>query len=175
VLGLPTRRRVALLGVTVAAVVALGACGATSDPAEDAVEQALETELGGDAQVDVDGDSLTVDTGDGTLTAGSGEVPADFPSAVPLVDGEVAFAQRSESPESTGWTVQISTPAVPDDVVDKLTRALPEAGFTVEPVPGQGGTTLLAEGNGLSVLVLVAAGEDGGSSVLYTVDGLAAP
>jgi hypothetical protein len=175
VLGLPAQRRVALLAVAVAAVVPLAACGGTSDPAEEAVEQALETELGGDAQVDVDGESLTVDTGDATLTAGSGEVPADFPSAVPLVDGEVTFAQRSESPESTGWTVQINTPAVPDDVVDELSGALPGAGFTVEPVPGQGGTTLLAEGNGLSVLVLVVAGEDDGSSVLYTVDGLAAP
>jgi DNA-binding IscR family transcriptional regulator len=64
--------------------------------------------------------------------------------------------------------VQITTQTSPDDAAAELTGALQQAGFTVQSSPGQGGTTLLGEGNDLSLLVLVTAA-DGATSVLYTV------
>jgi hypothetical protein len=162
-------------GALLAAALLLAGCGASAEDAtERAVEDAIASELGADATVDLDDDSLTVDTGDGSITAGTGELPEGFPDEVPLVDGEVVFGQRSDSPEGTGWTVHLQVGTTPDDVTAELTRALEEAGFEVQATPAAGGSTLLADSQAWSVLVVVAPGDDG-TNVLYTVSATAAP
>jgi hypothetical protein len=158
-----------------AAALLLAACGGSAeDTTEGAVEDAIEAELGGDASVDLGEDSLTIDTEDGSISTGTGELPEGFPDAVPLVDGEVVFGQRSDSPEGTGWTVQMLVKTTPDDVTAELARALDEAGFDVQSAPTEGGTTLLADSQEWSVLAVVAPGDDG-TTVLYTVSAAAAP
>jgi hypothetical protein len=158
-----------------AALLMLAACGgAAEETTEGAVEDAIESELGGDATVDVEDDSLTIDTEDGSISAGTGELPEGFPDAVPLVDGEVVFGQRADSPEASGFTVQLLVAGTPEDVTAELTQALGEAGFEVQAVPSEGGSTLLADSPDWSVMVVVAPG-DGGTNVLYTVTAAAAP
>lgn len=158
-----------------AAALLLSACGGSAEDAtESAVEDAIESELGGGATVDVEEDSLTIDTEDGSISAGTGELPEGFPDSVPLVNGEVVFGQRSDSPEGSGWTVQLQVETTPDEAAAELTRALDEAGFEVQAVPAEGGSTLLADSEEWSVLVVVAAG-DTGTTVLYTVSAAAAP
>jgi hypothetical protein len=161
--------------VLAVALLLLPACGGSAEDAtEGAVVDAIEAELGGDATVDVEEDSLTIDTEDGSISAGTGQLPEGFPDSVPLVDGEVVFGQRSESPEGSGWTVQLLVETTPDDVTAELTRALGEAGFQVQSAPAEGGNTLLADSDAWSVLVVVAPGDEG-TTVLYTVGAAAAP
>ena len=170
--------RVALLVraavISAASAVALTGCGnAVDDLAEGAVEKALENEIGPSAEVQIDGDSFTVDTEEGSITAGAGSVPEDFPSDVPLPDGEVSFAQRLDSGEGLGWSVVITTGGDPATVAEQVSNDLESAGFSVENASQFGGTdgaggTVLAEKDDLSVLVLVA-GEGGETVVTYTV------
>lgn len=172
-----TRVGVALRATVVsgAVVLALAGCGnAVEGLAENAVERAIENEIGESAEVSVDDDSFTVDTGDGSITAGSGSVPEDFPSDVPLPEGEVNFAQRLESADGVGWSVVIATPGDPGTVAEQVRADLETSGFTVDEASqftGEGGSggTVFAERDDLSILVVVAAGDGGETLATFTV------
>jgi hypothetical protein len=153
---------------------AVSGCGnAVEGLAEGAVERAIENELGESADVSINDDSFTVDTEEGSITAGAGSVPEDFPADVPLVDGEVSFAQRLDSADSLGWTLVITTTGDPDGVAEQVRSELTSNGFTVDDTSqfaaSEGaGATILGERDDLSAFVLVAS--DGASTqVTYTV------
>ena len=157
-----------------AAAMTLTGCGnAVEGLAEGAVEKALENEIGPSADVQIDDDSFTVDTEEGSITAGAGSVPDDFPADVPLPEGEVSFAQRLESAEGLGWSVVVTTSGDPTAVAEQVGTDLESSGFTVDNASQFGGSdgsggTVLAEKDDLSVLVLVA-GDGGQTVVTYTV------
>jgi hypothetical protein len=157
-----------------AAAMTLTGCGnAVEGLAEGAVEKALENEIGPSADVQIDDDSFTVDTEEGSITAGAGSVPDDFPADVPLPEGEVSFAQRLESAEGLGWSVVVTTSGDPTAVAEQVGTDLESSGFTVENASQFGGAdgsggTVLAEKDDLSVLVLVT-GDGGETVVTYTV------
>jgi hypothetical protein len=155
--------------VAALALLATGCGNAVEGLAQDTVERAIENELGSEADVSVDGDSFTVDTEDGTVTAGSGQVPDDFPGDVPLVDGEVSFAQSASTGGKRGWTVQVTTQGSLDEVTQQVSDDLRAAGFSVENLGGEGGATVLGERDDLSALVLVAS-ESSDTVVVYTVN-----
>jgi hypothetical protein len=153
-------------------------CGnAVEGIAEKAVERAIEDEVGGDASVEVDEDSVTIDTEQGSITAGSGSVPEDFPADIRLVEGEVTFAQRIDGADGTGWSVQIVTTGDAAAVADQVRADLADAGFSVdeqaELAAADGGATILAERSDLSAFVLVTS-DASGTSVIYTVNEQAA-
>jgi hypothetical protein len=153
-----------------ALLLASAGCGnAVEGAAQDTVERAIENELGSEADVQVDGDSFTVDTGDGSVTAGSGTVPDGFPGDVPLVDGDITFSQTATTEGKRGWTVQVSTAGEPTDVASTVADDLTAAGFDVENLPADGSATIIAERADLSALVLVA-DDPSGTVVVYTVD-----
>lgn len=158
---------------------AVSGCGNAVDGlAEGAVERAIENELGESADVSIDDDSFTVDTEEGSITAGAGSVPEDFPPDVPLVDGEVSFAQRLDSADGLGWTLVITTTGDPNSLAEQVRADLTGNGFTVDDTSqfsaAEGaGATILGERDDLSAFVLVSS--DGGSTqVTYTVSQAAA-
>lgn len=75
-------KRIAIIIAVIAVVAA--ACGAAT---EQLTEQIIEQSGGGDADVDLDLDSgqVSVETEDGSITIGGGEIPDGFP--VPFPDG----------------------------------------------------------------------------------------
>jgi hypothetical protein len=161
--------------IAAAAALALTGCSSAVDGlAEGAVEKALENEIGASTDVQIDDDSFTVDTEDGSVTAGAGSVPEDFPADVPLPDGEVSFAQRLETADGLSWTVVVTTSGDPTEVAQQVSADLESGGFTVDNASqfsgadGAGGT-VLGERDDLSVLLLVA--RDGEETVVtYTVN-----
>lgn len=177
--GMSGRSRLWAGGLAALVLLLLPACGnAVEGLAENAVERAIENEVGGDADVQVDEDSVTIDTQDGSITAGSGSVPDDFPSDIALVEGEVSFAQRIETADGIGWSVQVAAADGDAAAVAEQVRAdLTAAGFTVDDqaqLPSaDGGATVLAERADLSAFVLVSS--DGQSTtVIYTINETAA-
>lgn len=157
------------------AVLALAGCGnAVEGLAEGAVERAIENEIGESADVSISDDSFTVDTEEGSITAGAGSVPEDFPPDVPLVEGDVTFSQRLENADGIGWSVVITTSGDPASVVEQVRADLEGSGFTVEDATefagsdGAGGTVIGEKGD-LSTLILVA-GEGSDTAVTYTVN-----
>lgn len=161
--------------VAAVAVLALTGCGnAVEGLAEGAVERALENELGETADVEIDEDSFTVDTEEGSTTVGAGSVPEDFPADIPLVEGEVSFSQRVDTADGSAWTVVITTPADPETVTGAIRGDLESNGFSVEEASefssdAAAGGSVLAQKDDLEAFILIA-GEGAQTSVTYTVN-----
>ena len=173
-----SRLRAVTVGVGVTTALLLGGCSSAAEGiAEGAVERALEQELGESADVEVGEDSFTVDTEDGSLTAGAGSVPEDFPTDVPLVEGEVTFAQRLETADGLGWTLLVTTSGDPAAVAEQIRGDLQSNGFTVDEASelagDAAGGAVLGEKADLTAFVLVSA-DSGETTATYTVNQQAA-
>lgn len=158
---------------SVVAVTITGCGNAVENIVEGNVERAIEDELGESADVEIGEDSFSVDTEDGSITAGAGSVPEDFPTDVPLPEGDVAFAQRLESADGFSWSLIVTTDADPGVLADEIRDDLTDSGFTVEEASeftgaDAAGGTILAEKADLTVLVIVA-GEGTETTATYTV------
>lgn len=142
---MPTTTRAAI-AVAIAGITASLLTGCFGNPVEDlvnrGVEDAIEDATGGDVSL-------------------GGELPADFPTSVPIIDGDISVAAGAGGTE--GWIVVITSSA--SDPVAEAASALGGAGFTED-------TTVSGAGMGAKVysnaeyLVLVAAE---GDTVSYTV------
>lgn len=142
-----TKTRAALAAsVAVFASVALAGCFA--NPIEGlvkgGVEQAVEGATGGDVSL-------------------GGQLPAGFPSEIPLIDGEIGFGGSAGEGSEAGWVVTIQSEAA--DPIAEARAKLEAAGFTAE-AGFEGDTGSLAAYRNERYGVVVA-GETGG--VLYTV------
>ena len=92
------------------------ACGnAAEDLVENAIENAIESEGGGDVNIDIDedGGSASIETDEGSIQIGGGDIPADFPLPIPDYE-EVAGVVTSDQ-EGTEST-QIILSFDPDDI-----------------------------------------------------------
>lgn len=75
------------LGLILASTLFLAGCG------EKAAEKIIEDSTNGAAEVDIDGDSVTVNTNAGTWTAGEDvSLPASFPSDIHVIEGTIKAA-----------------------------------------------------------------------------------
>lgn len=105
----------------------------------------------------------------GDIDLGGNTVPADFPAAVPLAEGEVVNGSKiTASGGETVWNVlmNVSDPAAPDSIAAQLDGA----GFTsagTGDVTDRGGTLTYTKGN-LVVNVLLGK-TDAGWTANYTV------
>jgi hypothetical protein len=140
-----TPRPLHLLAASAAAgALLLAGCGAASEKlAEEATERAIESQGGGNVEIDTDGDgsinietdegtysadgegNFNLETGDGSFSAGSGSMPDGWPDDVPLPDDfEVITGSTMDNSEGTvlSATGTSSTPAA--DVVDDMKAAL---------------------------------------------------
>lgn len=125
----------------------LSGCGLIPNP----VEGVIEGVTGGDVELP------------------GGSVPDDFPSDVPLVDGEVIFGTGFGSDTEKIWNVTIR---VGSNALDQVAADLEGAGFTSSGAPqiaGDAGTLLYQKGD-LNVLVVIAEDtESDGFIANYTV------
>lgn len=92
------RATVLLLLVTLA----LSACGKI---AEEAVERGIESQTGGDVEIDADQGNFSVESSEGTFEQRVGQMPDNFPDSVPLPDIEVQSGMRMETEDGNGWNV----------------------------------------------------------------------
>jgi hypothetical protein len=101
---------------------------------------------------------------------GTGQsVPSDFPSEVPLIDGDVVFGLSlpGENGEKA-WNVTINVPG--PEAFESITTQLTDAGFEYQELSaGESGSTGAFTKDPLSVLVVVAAGDGSQWTANYTV------
>lgn len=129
--GMQTPTRTAALLATSALALLTAGCGGAADKvseqvAEKAVEQAIESETGGDVDIDASGDgSVEIETDDGSMSFGTGEVPADWPEDVPLPD-ELVVQSGSTSAAADGQLVAIigTSTDTPEDLLATYKDAL---------------------------------------------------
>ncbi len=122
------------LGVAVlgAALVLGTGCGAAADKAAERVsEEATEEALGG-GNVDIDDDgNVEVETEDGSLSVGTGELPDDWPEDIPVIEG--ATLEGAYSSSSNGESVHTASLTTDDSVADVLAFYKDElSGWTVD-------------------------------------------
>lgn len=155
----------ATLGI--AATLGLTGCG---DVAERAAEEAIEQGSGGDVDLNLEDDSLSIEGEDGSLSIGGGEMPEDFPADVTLPDGGTVVAGSSfEQGGNKGWLVESTYPDDPKDLADTVEGDLTGGGFDqVGTYSTNETTTATYEGNGYDVVTAVT-GADSGSSLTVTV------
>ena len=137
--------------ITAAAVLALGACSTedvTERVAEEALEQQLEGEGGGDVDIDLGDGEVRVEGEDGAVEMSFGEdgvsvistpegefrtgteLPDDFPGDVPLPDGMTIVSTASmASPDGTTYVVNGSVDRGVSEANDAYVEALVAAGF----------------------------------------------
>jgi hypothetical protein len=139
-----THRRAGAAAV-IAALTAILLSGCFPNPGElvnKGVEGAIEDATGGDVSL-------------------GGELPADFPESVALIDGDISFAAGAGGSE--GWIVMITSSAA-DPVADAGAK-LEAAGFTEDTTLSGADASAVVYSNG-EYLVLVAGD---GEAVSYTV------
>ncbi len=161
-----TRRAAAAL-VLVPALALTGACGGGDEEAAERIaENALEDANGGDADVDIDGDEVTIETDEGTMSMGQ-DLPSDFPSDVTLLEGEILTAM---SLTGTGWTVLMTIDGNPADVAEEAKAALGDA-YTVDgEFKAQDVVNYSLKGPEYTITVSTTLGTDGeGTALSYNV------
>jgi hypothetical protein len=82
-----TRAALAITALATTSILITG-CGAVAEKAgEKAAEKAIESQGGGNVDIDTSEDGkVSIETEDGSVSFGSGEVPAEWPGDVPLPD-----------------------------------------------------------------------------------------
>jgi len=111
------------------AILALPGCKGKSS-GERMAEKALEKATGGKAQVDVQGENISIKTKEGEVQLGTlSNWPADMPGDVPKFEGAKVFnAAKSESATETSWIVNFRDAEAA--AVDSYIEGLKSAGFT---------------------------------------------
>lgn len=160
-----------LVIIIVIVLVALGVIGfifqkATSSVnqkiGEQMAENMIESATGGQANVDIDSDSMTVTTDEGTFTTGS-DLPVDFPSDIPAYPGATAAYSGTSNinSEGTQFAVVLSSTDPYEKVADYYTTQLPAQGWDIESTQKISGTTILgAVKDNRTLSVAVASGDD---------------
>ncbi|RYB94513.1 hypothetical protein EUA93_09255 [Nocardioides oleivorans] len=137
-------RRAAGAVVLVAVAGLVSACGgddasekAGQELGEKLAEQAMEDSGSEDVDVDVDGEDVTIESDDGTISVGSGEIPESFPSDLTVPEGEVVSSV--DTPDGSSVTLDV------DDAVaafDEAVADLEANGWTRDTTTETGETRL---------------------------------
>ncbi|GAA1056716.1 hypothetical protein GCM10017608_20870 [Agromyces luteolus] len=135
-------RAVAVVASLAAATLLSGCTGTVQDLVERGVEDTVEDATGGRVEL-------------------SGELPADFPASVPIIDGSIELAGGAAS--SDGWVVVLTSEAA--DPLGDARAEVEGAGFREDSTLAQASAagTVYTDGEFLVIL----AGE--GGTVTYTV------
>jgi hypothetical protein len=106
----------------------LSGCGAGDEIGERLTEEAVEEAAGGDADVDIDEEGLTVTDENGDSTSIGTDLPEDFPvDDVPLMEGTVLAATAVDG---ASYTVTLEVEGAPEEVHEQALAMLTDAGYT---------------------------------------------
>jgi len=89
----------------------LGGCGKSVSQTlgEKAAEKMIENQLGGNADIDVDGGNVKINTKESNMEAGDNvKLPADFPSDVYVIDGKIVAAMSNQVNKSFTISIEIN-------------------------------------------------------------------
>ncbi|CAN5116849.1 hypothetical protein BH09ACT12_BH09ACT12_19450 [soil metagenome] len=147
------------------------ACSA-EDLADEVAERAIENASGEDADVEFDSDTgeFSVETDEGSFSAG-GSLPDDFPSDdVPLLDGTILQAASSTQQGSSGYVVLVVVEESIDEALEAANQRLLDAGFVADPeLAGIGGMDLIQVLKAPYSVLATAYETDDGTAVNYVI------
>ncbi len=157
--------RTATLFMFLCSITLLGACNPAENVAEEMMENAIEEETGGDADVNFGNDgTMRVETDEGTFEAGGNRVPSDWPSDAPVYPGAKVTYSAMMNPQTgePGAALMLSTEDSEEDVEAFYTAQIATDGWKVEGTMRSGGMTVITakkEGRVLSLMITAANGQ----------------
>ncbi len=108
-------------------LVLTGCVNPIEELAKGAIEKIIEDQIGGNFELDPNGDGFIIKTEDGDVHIGAGSrLPSDFPSGVPLPDGQLFGSAAVQG----GWTLTYQ--GVDQRAMDDYLSRLKAAGFAEE-------------------------------------------
>lgn len=142
--------------------VMLSGCG------EKAAEKVIETSTGGQADVDIDNDSVKVNTNAGSWEVGEDiSLPSGFPSDVHVVDGTIITAMTITEGES--YTVSIQTSETVNSVKEEYESELAADDWEVTmSLAIQDGFSMSAEKGDRIVTVGISSEDEGALVIIST-------
>ena len=138
---------------------------------EQAVENMIESATGGQAEVDIDSDSMTVKTDEGSFSTGT-SLPADFPKDAPVYPGStVTYSGTSNDQEgTTQFAVVLSTNDSNQQVAGYYSTELLAQGWSITSTQNVAGTTAISATKDDRTFSVAAVTEDGITSITLAVD-----
>ncbi len=135
-------RLVALMAITTSL---LAGCGAAAEKAsEKATEKMIEQQTGGKVDIDTDGDgSVEIETEDGSMALGSGEIPKEWPDEIPLPDDlQVQAGTTMDSSDGRLVSIVGGTDDTPEAILASVKEALADWEISGEVTSSGGGGTM---------------------------------
>jgi hypothetical protein len=162
--------------VALAALLAASALTGCGFAAEQATEELVEQSTGGEVEIDDDGESISIETEEGSMEISGGEsaeVPDGFPSDMPIYDGTIVMAQTFDAEEGTAYNLGIKTTDGAYDVSEWYVDEFASEGWSVtsEMVNDTADMTMLTyqvEKDGTQAQVIIAE-EAGETQIAVTV------
>lgn len=97
---------------------------------EEAIETSIEKATNGAVDVDIDDETITVNTNAGSFSAGEEvDLPDNFPSDIHVIDGTIKMV--SETPEIEGFSVSIETSKSVSAAKTEYEEELVDDGWTI--------------------------------------------
>lgn len=151
-----------MIVIALAGGVTLVGCG---QMAESATEKLIEEAAGGDVNIDVEGDGVTIEGEDGGFAVGGDlSLPENWPAEIPTYGGG-SLVMVSVDSASGGATAVWSTDESVDDAAASIRGAVEGAGYAIDSESQMEGLRAFsATGNGYRLDVSVG-GSDGATSV----------
>ena len=151
---------------------ALTGCGFAAEQASEAI---VEGSTGADVEIDDDGESVSIETEDGSVEISGGDsatIPDGFPKDVPLYDGALVMSQKFDTEDGVAYNIGIKTDDGANDVAEWYSDEFASEGWTVttESTNDTGDMTMVSfqvEKNGRMTQVIIAE-EDGGTQIAVT-------
>ncbi len=137
-----TIRCAALVAATTSLLVGCGA--AAEKVSEKATEKMVEQQTGGNVDIDTDGDgSVEIETEDGSMSFGTGEVPEEWPDDIDLPDDlEVQSGTTSDSSDGRLVALVGATDETPEELLARYKDELADWEISGESTSSGGGSTL---------------------------------
>jgi ABC-type enterochelin transport system substrate-binding protein len=134
-------KKFTLLTLVAISVLVLSGCG--QKMTERQIEKNLEKQMGDGYNVDMDNDTVTVETEDGgKMTAGEDvELPKDFPSDVYVIDGDLIGV--AENIGQKGYQVTLRTDKTNDEILEIYRDKFADDNWVEDSSMNMGGMIML--------------------------------
>ncbi len=133
---------------------------------ETIAEKMIEKATGGKADVDINGNEVSVKTKEGTFTTGN-KLPDDWPSDVPVYPGSTVTYSGSSNPQTgqSGVAAVFTSKDGGDKVVAYYKRELVSQGWTIDATQESGGYTIMSATKESRNLALTIVESDGTTTI----------
>jgi len=159
-------KKISLIIIMLFAVAVIAGAGCTKKAAENKAENAIEDATGGSADVDVDNNTIKVETDEGTMEIGENvSLPSDFPSDVYVADGDILAASKTAD---NAYSATVETSKSVSEMQTKYETEFADEGWDVNTTLAFAGMVTLGGEKGNRMVTVSISESEGKTLVIVT-------